>query len=170
MERLSETVAPHVLQTSDSTGWRKTHEEASRSELERQARLIDELLERRSYAVALGLMSEWAVSWVVWRRGSSADWLNYGKVRRGAAGVLNAMRMIEASPELASVLAPEQKRLAGFWRSLSDLRNGLAHHGMRPQLLIGDAKADGEREQVLFLLAGDPQLPARVLVAAGRCA
>ena len=35
-----------------------------------------------------------------------------------------------------------------FWDQLTELRNGYAHHGMRPQALVGDKKTDGTLRRV----------------------
>ncbi len=120
----------------------------SPDELKRQAEVIDGLLRHGSIAAALGLMNEWVVSWVAWLRKPGCDWLDYDNVRRRAAGLLNAMRAVGKDAELRCVLTPEQCSLGAFWGRLSELRNGYHHHGMRPQVLIGDRQADGQLQEV----------------------
>ena len=59
-ERLAELLEPVALTESVSgDGW-KRQVRLSRSELERQVRIVDDLLGRESYATALRLMREWA--------------------------------------------------------------------------------------------------------------
>ena len=129
-------------------GW-KQRVALSKEELNRQTAVIDGLLQHGSVAAALGLMREWTVSWVAWLRQSECEWLDYANVRRGAAGLLNAMRAVGEDPDLGCVLTPEQRSLGAFWGQLSELRNGYHHHGMRPQVLIADKKADGQFQDVL---------------------
>ncbi len=120
----------------------------SPDELKRQAEVIDGLLRHGSIAAALGLMNEWVVSWVAWLREPGCDWLVYGNVRRRAAGLLHAMRAVGKDAGLRCVLTSEQRSLGDFWGQLGDLRNGYHHHGMRPQVLIGDKKAESQFQKV----------------------
>ncbi len=53
-------------------GW-KQRVDLTAVELDRQARIIDDLLRRKNVAAALGLMNEWTVSWVVWRQGDRRE-------------------------------------------------------------------------------------------------
>ena len=97
-------------------------------------------------------MNEWTVSWVIWRRfpGLAAEWLDFHKARRKAAGVLNAIRAISDDNELADrFLEDEQRRLGGYWKSLSDLRNGYNHHGMRHRDLGNASEIRQERDNIL---------------------
>ncbi len=107
-------------------------------ELKRQVRHIDDLLDRGHVATALGLMSEWTVSWVVWVRGQTREWLDYRGKRRGAANLLNAIEAVGEDKALREHLDEEQQRLGTYWGQLRGLRNGYAHHGMRPQVLVGN--------------------------------
>ncbi len=130
------------------SGW-KQKMALSKEELERQAAVIDNLLRHGSVTAALGLMNEWTVSWVIWVRAErKSEWLDYRKVRRDAASRLGAIRAIGNDSELCSLLTKEQRLLGAFWRKLSDLRNGYHHHGMRPQVLIGDAQTENELQCV----------------------
>ena len=130
------------------SGW-KQKMALSKEELERQAAVIDNLLRHGSVTAALGLMNEWTVSWVIWVRAErKSEWLDYRKVRRDAASRLGAIRAIGNDSELCSLLTKEQRLLGAFWRKLSDLRNGYHHHGMRPQVLIGDAQTDNALQHV----------------------
>lgn len=142
VKRLDQLLAPFALARSVSgDGW-KRRVALSKDELERQTRVIDGLLRHNNIATALGLMHEWTVSWIVWRLGDESEWLGYQKVRRRAAGRLDAIEAIGRDPELKRVLTDEQRSLGVFWGDLRELRNAYAHHGMRPQVVVGDPKVN----------------------------
>ena len=122
-----------------SDGWKRKIA-LSEDELKRQARIIDDLLSRGNSAAALGLMNEWTVSWIVLRRGWEGAWLDFGRVRRKAAGLLGAIEAVQKDPDLRHRLIEEQQLLGRFWRHLTQLRNAYHHHGMRPQPLIGEVQ------------------------------
>ena len=141
VDRLDKMLEPFVLTNSDSgDGW-KRRLVLSRVELERQARVIDDLLKHEKTATALGLMNEWTVSWVVWL-GSESKWLDFNPVRRSAASLLSAMAAVGQDPALADTLTENQRSLGDFWRRLSEVRNAYHHHGMRGQLLVGNKNLD----------------------------
>ena len=147
-KQLKETLANFALDDSVSgDGW-KGQVHLSEAELQRQAGIIDALLEYGNVATALGLMNEWTVSWVVLRCYPADDWLNYGEVRRKAAGLLGAIEGVRREPDLSNRLSPEQRALGKFWKDLSDLRNAYHYHGMRPQVLVGDGQATAQLKEV----------------------
>ena len=148
--RLRRILQPFALREPISgDGWKK-RVLLSKDELRRQAKIIDDLLKHGNLAAALGLMNEWTVSWAVWRTTETPEdqWLDYKKVRSKAAKLLGAIAAVEENPDLADVLTTDQRSLGNFWRELSDLRNAYAHHGMRPQVLVGDAKIEKELDRV----------------------
>ena len=109
VDRLAALLEPFALTESASgSGW-KRQIALSDEELKRQARVIDDLLNRESFATALGLMNEWAVSWVVWRSHDTREWLNYRTVRRNAAGLLGAIDAVGRDAGLVHVLTDEQR-------------------------------------------------------------
>ena len=128
-------------------GW-KQRVDLTAVELDRQARIIDDLLRRKNVAAALGLMSEWTVSWVVWRQGGRSEWLDYANTRRRAGRLLGAMAAVGGDSELRSRLTAEQRSLGGFWARLSELRNAYHHHGMRPLPLVRDRNAEKTMRRV----------------------
>ena len=144
-------------------GW-KGNVAASESELRRQARVIDDLLQRELFATALGLMNEWTVSWVAWVRGKGEEWLDYRKVRTSAAALLGAMCAAQKS-ELRHLLTEDLCRLGSFWGQLGELRNGYAHHGMRPQVLVGDTETDKKRRRIITYWEGNTAIAAQLLPA-----
>ncbi len=134
------------------------------AELRRQARLVDELLERGNLAVALGLMLEWILSWLILRSDDAhlrEHWLNYHAARK------QIVEAIEGS-ETSSDEAPAQVRKASDvpaqlkqrirlvlqeeaipWKKLKELRNTYHHHGMREEnLSLGDAKTREQLQEV----------------------
>jgi len=120
----------------------------SDNELRRQAKVVDDLLRHGNLPAALGLMSEWTVSWMTWRRGRMADWLDHHGGRREAANALNAMAAAADDAELRASLLDEQPDLGRFWKSLRELRNGYAHHGMRRQDLVASPDLDARLAKV----------------------
>jgi hypothetical protein len=124
-----------LLEPVSGDGW-KRRVVLSRSELARQARMVDDLLQRGSVAAGLGLMREWTVSWATWRLGEE-PWLDR-TVRRRAEGLLGAISALTGEPELSSVLTPEQRALGRFWKLISELRNAYHHQGMRRQVVSSD--------------------------------
>lgn len=120
------------------------------AELRRQVALIDDLIERGSLAVALGMMNEWVVSRVVYETGDRAKWLDYHGARKSAAARLGALERLDKARAPGVGLGAEQGELAEFWRGLSELRNAFHHHGMRPQVLVGSkSEIEKKRERVL---------------------
>ena len=148
VERLDKLLEPFALNEAVSgDGW-KRRVSLSKGELERQARIVDDLLDHGNVSTALGLMNEWVVSWATWRHRED-EWLDYRKTRRRAGHLLGAITAIAGDPELHHVLTNEQRSLGDFWGKLCELRNAYHHHGMRPQVLVGgpqiEAKLDGIR-------------------------
>lgn len=141
-ERFDESLTRLVLSDPPSgEGW-KGKVVLSGDELERQARVVDDLLKRGNLASALGLMNEWTVSWVVLRLGRETEWLDFKRVRRKAAGLLRAIEVVGKDLELRDCLTEEQHALGAYWGRLTQLRNGFHHHGMRPQPLIANRQTE----------------------------
>ena len=128
-------------------GW-KQRVDLTAVELDRQARIIDDLLRRRNVAAALGLMNEWTVSLVVWRQGGARRWLDVHSVRRRSRRLLGAMAAVGNDAKLRNRLSEQQRSLGDFWRDLSALRNAYHHHGMRPLPLVGDSTAEKTMRRV----------------------
>ncbi len=140
VERLGEILKPFALAAPASgEGWKK-RVGLSRDELQRQARIIDDL-RRENLVTALRLMREWLVSWAIYRQASADDWLDRD-VRHKAEGLLHAINAIGSDSRLRDVLTEEQRALGGFWGNLAEARNAYAHHGMRGQLLVGNKQLD----------------------------
>lgn len=137
-DQLETVLAPYRLRDTASKTWAKKSLVLDEEELKRQAKLVDDLLQRRNLPAALGLMNEWTVSWVLWNRSSVDNWLDYRKIRRIAAGQIGALTAAAKDPELGPLLTPDQRNLADYWLALSTVRNALHHHGMRNQDVFGD--------------------------------
>ena len=146
-DRIRDMIEPVALTPASGSVW-KREVALSADELKRQARVIDDLLRHGSVATALGLMNEWTVSWAVWRLDRHRDWLDYQNVRRGAGNLLGAVAAVAGNPDLRDLLTDEQRKLGNFWRELCELRNAYAHHGMRPQVVVGDPKVAGQLERI----------------------
>lgn len=162
-DRLREILEPFAL-TEDSSGdaWKK-HVALAEPELDREARVIDDLFQRGNIAAALGLLNEWTVSWVAWRQGMTNKWLDYAGGRRSAGSLLGAMGKVGDDPDLSHLLSEDQRNLGAFWRGLCDLRNAYHHHGMRPQVLVGNMqvqeKLDRVRDYWKTVLRARPAFP-----------
>ena len=108
-------------------------------ELQRQAFMIDLYLEREQLSLAVGLMREWVVSWVIWKSGKTqeiAGWLRNKNVRIRYEGILGAIgdSAKKTGPKLT--LTAEHEEFRTFWNHLTaNLRNAFHHHGMRIETL-----------------------------------
>jgi len=122
----------------------------TRNELERQARLVDDLIEQGNLRSAFGLMEEWVFSWALLQLGRTADWLEFKQARRQAGQRLRALLRVRQDPQLRSQLTDGQADLAEFWEDLTGLRNSLAHHGMRKQFVSSADDQFGARTQRVF--------------------
>jgi hypothetical protein len=118
-----------------------------KEELKRQAVLIADLLDKGNIPAALGLMNEWTVSWALWSRNETVEWLDFHRHRRKAAGLLGALDAVGRDASLRASINEQQQRLGDYWGHLGSLRNALHHHGMRPQVLL-DVEFNGKVEQV----------------------
>ena len=122
--------------------------ELSEAELKRQAHIINDLMKHGHITTALGSMREWTVSWAVWNEKLDTHWLDYRPTRIRASTALGGLLGAFQDPTLRDMLSEDQRDLAEFWDTLAGLRNGYNHHGMRPQMLIGDKSADIGIEKV----------------------
>lgn len=102
-------------------------------ELERQATFIQRYLDTGQDNLAHGFMREWAVSHALAQDGNTDDWLNLKQRSRveGQYGCLSNLHKQRQDPnrqKLSEGLQEQAKR----WDRLSEVRNALQHHGMRP--------------------------------------
>lgn len=145
---LMDLLKPLALEMENlGEGW-KGSIELDKQELGRQAGLIDELIERENYPAAFGLLREWVVSWVVWRKYRAGQWLDKNE-RSQATRLLGAMSALMEDEQLKIKLSDEQRALAGFWDAIRELRNGYAHHGMRGQVQAGNTQLEETRQRVV---------------------
>jgi hypothetical protein len=116
-------------------------------ELRRQADLIDLYLRRSQLPLALGLMREWVVSYVLLQDQRGDRWLDNSRngARSAAERRLGALAAIERDKkgrdDASIVLTDEQKRWAKFWNQLTELRNELHHHGMKKNVVGANPSA-----------------------------
>ena len=124
-------------QAAPSKGKWKSEIELTEEELVRQASMIDAYLKRRQFAVAVGLMREWVVSWLMWRSGETANWLSYARRKPFEQRLGSLISLMRSEHSSVSIKLPEEHRLfAEFWSQLTDsLRNTFHHHGMREDSL-----------------------------------
>lgn len=138
VQNLGQLLEPFALEPQTSgEGW-KGLIALSTEELERQARVLDDLLDRENTASALGLLNEWTVSWVALHLGFEKGWLDFHGVRRRAGSLLGALRAAGEDAEMRHLLTEEQCALGRFWGTLCELRNSFHHHGMRRQVVVGN--------------------------------
>lgn len=107
----------------------KTTVGLDREELERQARLIEQYLERKQFSLAVGLLREWVVSWVLLARGEGQQWLK----RNARANAGRYLGMLASLSKNKGGVGPIDERLLAlgrFWQRLAELRNQFAHNGM----------------------------------------
>lgn len=100
--------------------------------LRRQLAIIEYYLKRNLAIQAVTLAREWLVSWACYQR-AEGDWLSSAdrKVAEDALGQAAAHQRkgIEVPGWFASL--PQAEQAAKIWDSLSDVRNDIAHCGMR---------------------------------------
>jgi hypothetical protein len=103
-------------------------------ELLRQSAFIDRYLNTGQLNLAYGFMREWVVSNLMHQADAREDWLN-PKTREPYENRLGALaKLIQGKTDPNSAkLGEEHKNLATRWSQLTDVRNNLQHHGMRPQ-------------------------------------
>jgi len=103
------------------------------------ASMIDAAFVRDDLPGAVGLLREWLVSWVWWveqaREASSSKGLDRGE-RQRASGLLGALAAMERDESLSEFLDETQKQIGSLWRDLGEVRNALAHNGMRPRSVL----------------------------------
>jgi CRISPR-associated DxTHG motif protein len=98
----------------------------TQDELQRQARIIDQYLEREQSALGLSLMREWVVSLGIYHNGNRDQWLERNerlRIERNIGAL--ALR------ELKDYLDDAQKEWSEFWNQLGEQRNQIAHCGMK---------------------------------------
>ncbi len=98
-------------------------------ELQRQAKLIDQYLERDQFALAVGLMREWVVSLGIFHHSPGSNWMKR-EVRIKIERELGAM----SQKPLSKYLDEKQKQWGIFWDQLGKQRNQCAHHGMKQEV------------------------------------
>lgn len=125
---------PEKLAQGNTIGkWKKEGLTLNSDELRRQARLVDAYLGRGQYAQALRLMREWVVSLGALHRKSAGEWLGR-KARTSIERELGAIEIVERESRVA--LTDEQHQWAQFWQVLGNLRNGIAHVGMKEDVAL----------------------------------
>jgi hypothetical protein len=137
----SKAVVQEMLDEKHDVKW-KSRIAVDDDELERQAKLIDLYLSRSQLPLALGLMREWVVSYVLLRCNQGEKWLD-NKLRGGTRlvaerrlGALKTFQQNKPDRDASGVvLDKEQKSWALFWQRLTDIRNELHHHGMQPKVV-----------------------------------
>ena len=133
--RFKEILEPFELkQPSQDSCW-KAKVKLDRDELTRQARIIDYNLQRLNFSVALGLMHEWTVSWVVWWSEQSGHWVVYLGAREPAEEILKKFQRTRRSRKDTT---EKERQLGEFWFRLRSLRNGTHHHGMGMEIRVDD--------------------------------
>ncbi len=134
--------------------------------LQKQLTLIEHFVEKGLWVQAILLSREWIVSWVALQRGDG-DWLDSNYRVQEIEEVLNkASRRLRGEsvevPEWFGGL-PKSKEVTDLWNSLTQLRNDVAHCGMRkdPALIQSIEQRAKETSQRLKALMDD--VPERVL-------
>ena len=132
------------------------------NELERQARMIDLYLARKQLSLAVGLMREWVVSWVILKSGKTDGWLT-GNIRQPCERCLGALGAFARNPAFKDkgIVTDDQQAFGTFWHQLtSTLRNALHHHAMRIDALEEPpASLEKVRQFWKQLKAGEIDLP-----------
>lgn len=108
-----------------------------RQELKRQATVIEQYLRRHQVSLAIGLMREWVISWIMADDLAAGRWLRYGD-RKPFEQRLGVLANLATSSRNGADLTETQREFGQFWHRLaSELRNALMHHGMREPSIEG---------------------------------
>lgn len=156
---LSEALATQQLRQEVAGDDWKTQVRLDRTELSRQAGIIDGLLTRRDFPTAFRLMREWLVLWAMWRTGQEQHWLEY-RQRVKVEKLLHRLSQLAENSD-ASQLSPEQAAVGAVWGKLRELRNAYAHHGLdrTARLSAEDAPAPTVIDTWRGLLREVPETP-----------
>ncbi len=134
-ESITSAAEKSAFKASPGGGKWKGQIRLDEDELKRQAYMIDLYLKRNQLSLAVGLMREWTISWIIWKSGNCEEierWLDLDVRERysnelGTIGA--AARGIASAPTCISCVP---KGFGDFWNRLTgELRNALHHHGMR---------------------------------------
>lgn len=106
----------------------------TQTELQREAFLIDQYMQRNQIALAIGLMREWRVSLVSLHLNQQHNWLERN-ARLSAEHKLGGLGAYIRSSSMLGLPEPteEQKHWGKCWNRLSENRNYYHHHGMNQQ-------------------------------------
>jgi hypothetical protein len=101
------------------------------AELSRQAKMIDEYFQKGNLSLAVGLLREWTISWLMWKSDQRESWLGFPN-RKPFEQQLGFLAAIERTIEEGWEVREDDLELGKFWNQISDqLRNSLMHHAMR---------------------------------------
>ncbi len=123
--------------------------ELTRTELQRQADLIDRLYEVGHLAAAFGLMREWVVSWAMWNSSEHGKLCDPDR-RKKAERQLGLIAKLRDEGQADTYLTPSQRDVAEFWKQLRDVRNLAHHHGMGGEGMF-DRKLESVKDRVFQL-------------------
>ena len=129
------TAEKSAFVTLPGKGKWKQHICLDEDELNRQAYMIDLYLDRDQLSLAIGLMREWVVSWVIWKSDNCKDiknWLELDvrELYSKELGAIGAAARGEAATLKLTLSVPEG--FGNFWNQLTiELRNALLHNAMR---------------------------------------
>ena len=98
------------------------------SELQRQAGLIDFYQRLGQFPLAVGMMREWVISWIMLQSEQTANWYKHDERQRFERSL---SKLAKQAQNLQFEITPAKKQFGDFWAQLTDLRNALHHHGMR---------------------------------------
>jgi CRISPR-associated DxTHG motif protein len=134
--RLFDLVGRYAVSAASS---KKGKPSVNKETLRLHAAMIDAAFGRDDLPGAVGLLREWLVSWVWWVEHAEyrlgPDGLDREE-RQKASDLLGALATLEGDPSLSGLLDSSQRQIGAFWRRLSEVRNALAHSGMRRQPVL----------------------------------
>lgn len=143
--RLGELVGSYAL-AAPVEGSPKRKPRVSEETLPLHARMVDAAFARNDLPAAAALLREWLVSWA-WLTEHRRDEPNGDSLsrqsRQEAERLLGALAAYQDDWRLRKLLSDDQQHVGAFWRQLGEVRNALAHLGMRPEPTI-DVKEKAE--------------------------
>ncbi len=145
VDKLQDSLQPFAAQHDAP----KKDIELTRTELQRQADLIDRLYEVGHLAAAFGLMREWVVSWTMWNNSEHGKLCDPDR-RKKAERQLGLIAKLRDEEQADTYLTPSQRDVAEFWKQLRDVRNLAHHHGMGGEGMF-DRKLESAKARVFQL-------------------
>lgn len=100
--------------------------------LQTQQRIIEHLLKSGLYFQAITLAREWIVTYAIYLEGHDlCAWKDYDGIRKTIETKLNDLSRAQREKRMPAEISPEIQQIISLWQEITQLRNTVAHCGMR---------------------------------------